>query len=145
MEQNIRGNSLFDLKFDETAKDHLRKMASWATIVAFAAIGGYAITIFRYVSAKNPILDQYERMGIAVENKSNLAGLIIQIAIGLALNLILIRFAMLTRKGVNGVNQPDLNRGLGNLKAYFTFMGVLLIIGVALLFLGILIGRSSGV
>lgn len=145
MEQNTQESSLFDLRFDETAKDHLRKIASWAIIVAVCSFISYLISIAKALSpAKNQILEQYQQLGIAVQNKSNIAGLVIQIVIGLAINIILIRFAMFTRKGVNGVNQIDLNRGFSNFKAYFTFIGVLLIIFIALMFLGILAGGLSG-
>ena len=65
----------------------------------------------------------------------NLGSVIFGIVIGLLINYFLYKFANLTRKGVNGPSQSDLNAGFYNLKIYFVIISVLVIIGLAFLLL----------
>ena len=67
--------------------------------------------------------------------EQNLGSVIFGIVIGLLINYFLYKFANLTRKGVNGMSQTDLNAGFYNLKIYFVIISVLVIIGLAFLLL----------
>jgi hypothetical protein len=133
MEQTNQPNNLFDLKIDETSKDHLRTIASWAIIVVVSAVIGYGISIIRYFTLKNRLTEyqyQYGDMNVSAKSGSGIAEMIISIAIGLLINYFLFQFASLSRRGVNNLNQTDLNRGFSNLKTYFAFIGVLIIIAL---------------
>jgi small-conductance mechanosensitive channel len=133
MEQDTE-NSLFDLSIDETAKDHLRRICSWTMIIVITAVIGYVIAIIRTLMPKARVV-QSEGFGVSVSTGQNLVSVIFVIIIGLLLNYFLYQFANLTRKGVNGMSQTDLNAGFYNLKIYFVMISVLVIIFLAFVLL----------
>lgn len=134
MEQHDIENSLFDLSIDETAKDHLRRISSWAMIIVVTAVIGYVIAIIKAFLPKTQAI-QSEGFGVSVSTGSGIAGVIIEIIMGLLINYFLYQFASLIKKGVNGMSQTDINAGFYNLKIYFLVIGVLVIIGLALVLL----------
>lgn len=136
--QNFQENSLFDLSVDETAKSHLRSMATWGMVIVISAVIGYVLTILRAVQGKPPVA-QSEGFGTAFTTGGNLGGTIFGIVIGLLVNYFLFQFANLTKRGVNGMSQSDLNAGFYNLKIYFVIIGVLLIIILVIAFLVVLV------
>jgi hypothetical protein len=133
MEQDTE-NSLFDLSIDETAKDHLRRICSWTMIIVITAVIGYVIAIIRTLMPKTRVV-QSEGFGVSVSTGQNLVSVIFVIIIGLLVNYFLYQFASLTRKGVNGMSQTDLNAGFYNLKIYFVIISVLVIIFLAFVLL----------
>jgi small-conductance mechanosensitive channel len=129
MEQDTE-NSLFDLSIDETAKDHLRRICSWTMVIVITAVIGYVIAIIKALLPKTQVI-QSEGFGISVNTGQTLGSAIFGIIIGLLLNYFLYQFSNLTKKGVNGMNQTDLNAGFYNLKIYFVIISVLVIIVLA--------------
>src|ERR1044072_8967953 len=115
MEQHEIENSLFDLSIDETAKDHLRKICSWATIMVVTAVIGYVVAIIKALMPKTQVV-QSEGFGVSVSAGQGIGSAIFGIIIGLLVNYFLYQFANLTKKGVNGMSQTDLNAGFYNLK-----------------------------
>jgi len=67
-----------------------------------------------------------------------IGSVIFGIIIGLLINYYLYQFANLTKKGVNGMSQTDLNAGFYNLKIYFVIISVLVIIVLAFVLLFLL-------
>ena len=144
MEQDTE-NSLFDLSIDETAKDHLRRICSWTMVIVITAVIGYVIAIIKALLPKTQVI-QSEGFGISVNTGQTLGSAIFGIIIGLLLNYFLYQFANLTKKGVNGMNQTDLNTGFYNLKIYFVIISVLVIIVLAFALLVLVaIGAKAGV
>jgi small-conductance mechanosensitive channel len=144
MEQDTE-NSLFDLSIDETAKDHLRRICSWTMVIVITAVIGYVIAIIKALLPKTQVI-QSEGFGISVNTGQTLGSAIFGIIIGLLLNYFLYQFANLTKKGVNGMNQTDLNAGFYNLKIYFVIISVLVIIVLAFALLVLVaIGAKAGV
>ena len=144
MEQDTE-NSLFDLSIDETAKDHLRRICSWTMVIVITAVIGYVIAIIKALLPKTQVI-QSEGFGISVNTGQTLGSAIFGIIIGLLLNYFLFQFANLTKKGVNGMNQTDLNTGFYNLKIYFVIISVLVIIVLAFALLVLVaIGAKAGV
>ena len=133
MEQDTE-NSLFDIPIDGKAKEHLQRICSWTMLIVVTAVIGYAVAIIKALMSKAPAI-QSEGFGVSVRMGQNLGSVIFGIIIGLLINYFLYKFANLTRKGVNGPSQSDLNAGFYNLKIYFVIISVLVIIGLAFLLL----------
>ena len=133
MEQDAE-NSLFDLSIDETAKDHLRKICSWTMIIVIVAVIGYVVAIIKALMPKAQLV-QSEGFGVSVSAGQGLGSVIFGVIIGLLINYFLYQFSNLTKKGVNGMSQTDLNAGFYNLKIYFVIISVLVIIALAFVLL----------
>lgn len=144
MEQTNQESSLFDLSINETAKDHLRRIASWALVTVVCAVIGYVLELIKALQPASRIV-QKEGFGMDMVGGSSLGGTIFVIIIGLVVNYFLFQFANLTRKGVNGLSQGELNAGFYNLKIYFIIIGILVILALIVVLLAILIGISAGV
>jgi hypothetical protein len=142
MEQHDPESSLFDLSINETAKDHLKKIASWALVIVICAVVGYILNIIK-VAQPHRSISQSEGFGVTVTTGPGIGGVILGILIGLLINYFLFQFANLTKKGVNGMSQPDLNAGFYNLRIYFMIVGILVIIAVIIFFLAILVVGSG--
>jgi len=136
MEQNTE-NSLFDLSIDETAKDHLRRICSWTLVIVITAVIGYVVAIIKAFMPKTQVV-QNEGFGVSVTTGQGIGSVIFGIIIGLLINYFLYQFANLTKKGVNGMSQTDLNAGFYNLKIYFVIISVLVIIVLAFVLLFLL-------
>jgi small-conductance mechanosensitive channel len=136
MEQNT-DNSLFDLSIDETAKDHLRRICSWTLVIVITAVIGYVVAIIKAFIPKTQVI-QNEGFGVSVTTGQGIGSVIFGIIIGLLINYFLYQFANLTKKGVNGMSQTDLNAGFYNLKIYFVIISVLVIIVLAFVLLFLL-------
>ena len=136
MEQNTE-NSLFDLSIDETAKDHLRRICSWTLIIVITAVIGYVVAIIKAFMPKTQVV-QSEGFGVSLSTGQGIGSVIFGIIIGLLINYFLYQFANLTKKGVNGMSQTDLNAGFYNLKIYFVIISVLVIIVLAFVLLFLL-------
>jgi hypothetical protein len=133
MEQDVE-NSLFDLSIDETAKDHLRKICSWTMIIVIVAVIGYVVAIIKALMPKAQLV-QSEGFGVSVSAGQGVGSVIFGVIIGLLINYFLYQFSNLTKKGVNGMSQTDLNAGFYNLKIYFVIISVLVIIALAFVLL----------
>ena len=136
MEQNT-DNSLFDLSIDETAKDHLRRICSWTLVIVITAVIGYVVAIIKAFMPKTQVV-QSEGFGVSLSTGQGIGSVIFWIIIGLLINYFLYQFANLTKKGVNGMSQTDLNAGFYNLKIYFVIISVLVIIVLAFVLLFLL-------
>jgi len=136
MEQNTE-NSLFDLSIDETAKDHLRRICSWTLVIVITAVIGYVVAIIKAFMPKTQVV-QSEGFGVSLSTGQGIGSVIFGIIIGLLINYFLYQFANLTKKGVNGMSQTDLNAGFYNLKIYFVIISVLVIIVLAFVLLFLL-------
>jgi len=145
MEQQDTSNSLFDLSIDETAKDHLRRICSWTMVIVITAVIGYVVAIIKALLPKAQVI-QSEGFGVSVGAGQNLGSVIFGIIIGLLINYFLYQFANLTKKGVNGMSQTDLNTGFYNLKIYFVIISIMVIIALAIVLLAFLaIGANARV
>ena len=145
MEQQDTSNSLFDLSIDETAKDHLRRICSWTMVIVITAVIGYVVAIIKAFMPKAQVI-QSEGFGVSVGAGQNLGSVIFGIIIGLLINYFLYQFANLTKKGVNGMSQTDLNAGFYNLKIYFVIISIMVIIALAIVLLAFLaIGANARV
>ncbi len=131
--------SLFssELKIDETAKNHIRSMASWIMIIVTVAVIGYAINILGLFSNKNIVMPRTEGFGSSLITDSNSPGQVLfSVIIGLLLNYFLFRFASGAKSALNGMNQAQMASSFRSLKIYFVITSILLILVTLFLFIG---------
>ena len=142
MENLDQESSLFELSINETAKDHLKRIASWAIVIVICAVLGYILNIIKAFQPQRSFSES-EGFGVTVARGSNIGGVIVGILIGLLVNYFLFQFANFTKKGVNGMSQPDLNAGFNSLRIYFMIVGILVIIALIIFFLAMLVVGSG--
>ncbi|HYM94752.1 MAG TPA: hypothetical protein VET23_11480 [Chitinophagaceae bacterium] len=139
MEEN---QSVFDLQVDETASRNLSGAAGWAqfmAIFAFVFMGIILLAIFAFrnqilagISSFIPGLESSQMFGFIT------ATVIFAVIICAILMILLLRGAILIRRGIQTKNQITFNSGLGSLKSYFTMIGILYIILIFLNLIGLL-------
>ncbi|HLX91645.1 MAG TPA: hypothetical protein VKR32_08180 [Puia sp.] len=146
----VQQDSIFKLGFDENAKELLKSLALWAKICSVCAFIGYGINlIVAFLGRGNSRLSEESFNAVSTANYSRagaIASALISAAIGCAINYFLYRFSIETNRGVNNLDQFQLNEGFANLKTYFKILGIILVIALilfGLVFLGVL--ASGGV
>jgi hypothetical protein len=123
------------LQIDERAKQHFTGITTWCIIIVIVALIGYVLNIADLMMKKSVPM-QSEGFSMKLETKRSPAGIIIGLLIGLALNYFLYRFATQTQKAIATYDQDKLNNGFSNLKTYFVFFSIIMIlICVASLFI----------
>lgn len=127
---NNQGDNLFNLSVEGAARDLLLTAATWARTIA----------IVGFISAGLSVLDAF--IGKAGAGSAALAGgilfTLLFVAIGVVLNIFLFRFATNIIASLSNMSQVQFNEGVSNLKTYFKLMGILIIIGLAIVFIVIL-------
>lgn len=123
---------------DSIARQHIRSIASWATIIVTTTVVGYALSLIVSFLRKSPAIQQSEgfdltsRLGGGSETLTE----IITILIGLFINFFLFRFATQAKAAIEGYNQEQLASGFRNLKIYFMITTILAVIVAGILILG---------
>jgi len=115
----------------------LRRICSWTLVIVITAVIGYVVAIIKAFMPKTQVV-QSEGFGSSLSTGQGIGSVIFGIVIGLLINYFLYQFANLTKKGVNGMSQTDLNAGFYNLKIYFVIISVLVIIVLAFVLLFLL-------
>lgn len=122
MEPNYTPDTLSPVEIDHIAADHLQTISKWARIVAIIAIINIGITILATV-----LSPQMPGVGLAFV----LPIMLLYGAVIVVLNIFLLRFANRTAASLNMQNQDEFNAGIGALRTYFMIIGVLVILGLA--------------
>ena len=115
----------------------MRRICSWTLVIVITAVIGYVVAIIKAFMPKTQVV-QSEGFGVSLSTGQGIGSVIFGIIIGLLINYFLYQFANLTKKGVNGMSQTDLNAGFYNLKIYFVIISVLVIIVLAFVLLFLL-------
>src|SRR5687768_17603402 len=141
--ENQEQTSVFGLQLDESTKNNLRTMASWALIIVVTTLIKYVVGFVQYFKEKNEFASSYtEENGYSdtfgEADRETLPFLIIGTIIGLLLCYFLYKFSDLTKKGIDTHNQVSLNDGIGHLRNYFLTLGIVAIIVIALFLIGML-------
>ncbi|MBN8880200.1 MAG: hypothetical protein J0I32_21830 [Sphingobacteriales bacterium] len=144
IEQENQSSDLFgDLTIDPMAKQYLRSMSGWAMVIVVVSVIGYIFSVIDLFREKRPAsFNRAEGFDMGFTESSTGAEVftsLLSIAIGLLINYFLYRFARQAKAGVDGLNQPELNKSFGNLKAYFMACSIILIIAFVLLLLGAMV------
>jgi hypothetical protein len=154
--ENNQDQSLFSLSIDPITKSHLNDTARWARFLAITGIIllilGLVFTVLMFTVFADSGYTTYTFNGRQQESAS--AGLqatfIIAMLVGFAIAffplLFLLQFSNRMKKALNGNDQEALNVSFLNLKRYFRYVGVIMIICLAiyaLIFILALLTRAT--
>jgi len=132
-------SSLFSLTIDPVTKANLTETAKWARFLAIVgmivvvlalAITVYSVTVLGNMGSPlspdasyniNPAFNDSMKIGLII-------GSVIMLAVAFFPLLFLLRFANGMRSAINGNDQQRLNASFQNLKIYFRYLGILVLI-----------------
>jgi hypothetical protein len=140
--------SLFSLTIDPSSKAHLSETAKWAR---FLAIVGFVFILFMVIVGvySSLTISRYEDMFSGYNGRRTF---IESLGVGVAITYIIIaavaffpflfmlRFANEMRRALSSNNQTALNASFQNLKVYFRYLGIILIVCLVMMALSLLIG-----
>lgn len=137
--QEQDSNLFSDVSIDETAKQHITGIASWAMVVVVTAVIGYlASVIGLFTGAGEDAPVQSEGFGAYFKlGSDSTAGVIFSVAIGLLINYFLYRFATLAKSSIGTQNQEGLTNGFRSLRIYFAITTVLMILAMLFVVIGV--------
>lgn len=152
--EETQSHSLFSLSIDPVTKAHLSETGKWArflAIVGFIFLGLMVIAGI-YLSITFSSLEPYDSpYGV------NPSGMVAAMGVGMMIFyilfavimffplLFLLRFANKIKTALAANDQELLNTSFQNLKAYFRFIGIITIIGLAFFGIGILFGMVGAI
>jgi uncharacterized membrane protein len=133
---------LLDLQVDHTAIAYLRDAARWAKFLAVAGFifcGLFVVVAILFVSILSSLFNSVGASGVAGIGPVPIAFVYVVIAI---LNffpcLYLYNFAVRMQVALSGNDQEQLNTSFKNMRAFYRFVGVMMIIALGFFLLGIL-------
>jgi len=135
--QSANTSSLFSLTIDPVTKTHLSETARWARFLAI--LGMIVLVLGLVVSLMGAtVFTRFFGFPTGVEDDTNstmgavrigmVVGTLITSAIIFFPLLFLLRFANAMRRAIAANDQSRLNEAFQNLKVYFRFLGILVII-----------------
>jgi hypothetical protein len=135
-------SGLFDLQIDHAAINYLRDAARWAKFLAVAGFifcGLFVVVAVLVLSLLSSLFNSVGASGVAGIGATPIAFVYILIAI---LNffpcLYLYNFAAKMQLALAGNDQDQLNTSFKNMRAFYRFVGVMMIVGLIFFLLGIL-------
>jgi NADH:ubiquinone oxidoreductase subunit 5 (subunit L)/multisubunit Na+/H+ antiporter MnhA subunit len=143
--QPTNDSSLFNLRFDENAKEGFRAAAIVAGIAAIVTLARAVISITAFFVERSrksvvEIDEGYYDQATEKSGSDSVLSLILAILVFLVtvgLFYFLYRFATKAKSGISNASLDDMNEGMGSLANYFKTIGILFIILLALVVLGI--------
>lgn len=143
METTPPSTGLFELSIDAAAYDHLKEAARWAKFLAIVGFIFCAFFLLFAILAGSLLPDLFNTMGTDGLSGSAVRLMIIIIYSGLALLnffpcLYLFKFASKMQIALRDNDQEQLDRSFRNMRAFFRFVGVLMIICLCFWALGLL-------
>jgi len=141
MEQQNQDSPLFDLQVDENTKEQLRGLSKWTLIVVVTSIISLVLSLVQAFTAKR---ETVEYGSFRMQDKNpNIGSVIVSVIVSAILAYMLYQFSVFTKKGVDNMSQPDLNKGLNSLRSYFMVYGIIIIIVMAIILVALLIVGST--
>lgn len=135
-------NNLFDLQVDHLGVSYLRDAAYWARFLAIAGFifcGLFIVVAVLVVSLLSSLFNSVGASGTAGIGAIPIAFVYVGIAV---LNffpcLYLYNFAAKMHAALRGNDQDQLNTAFRNMRAFYRFVGVMMIIALGIFLLGIL-------
>jgi hypothetical protein len=140
-------SNLFELQIDQTATVYLRDAARWAKFLAVAGFVFCALFIVVAILAVTLLSSLFNSMGVSSPGLAGMGGGVVAfVYIGIALVnffpcLYLYNFAARAQQALRNNDQEQLIASLRNMRAFYRFVGVLMIIclGLWVLFVVILV------
>ena len=135
-------SGLFDLQVDQTATIYLRDAARWAKFLAVAGFifcALFVVVAILVLSLLSSLFNSVGANGVAGIGPAPIAVVYILIAL---LNffpcLYLYNFAVKMQMALNTNDQEQLTTSFKNMRAFYRFVGVMMIIALGFFLLGIL-------
>ncbi|MBP6023145.1 DUF5362 family protein [Ferruginibacter sp.] len=133
---NFQDKSIFEVDIDEEGKSQFSTIAQWANINA----------IIGFVSLGLSVISTIIGVGKGVSSAGgDMFGLIITVAISLALNITLLAAATNIKKGIEQTDQGHFALGLNKMATYFKIVGILTIVVLVIFTLALLVVLVAGV
>lgn len=137
MQTEKQADLFSDLSFDVTARQYLRSIARSAMIIVVVAVIGYLLSVADLVMGR-PARAGLDDLSTAQKSLS-----VVMILVGLLINYFLYRFAAEAGKGLNSLDQQQLNSSFSNLKNYFVATTIIFVILLfCVLFLLLVLGTG---
>lgn len=144
--------SLFSLALDPAARTHLNETAKWAR---FLAVIGFIFILFLVMVGvySSLTINRYEDMFNGYNGQRTFME---SLGVGMAVTylflavvaffpfLFMLRFANQMRAALSSNDQAALNSSFRNLKVYFRYLGIVLIICLVIMALSLLLGIMGG-
>ena len=122
----------FSFGIDAHSKELLKTSAIWAKIIAIVGFISAGVSVLTTVISNLAVnANIFAAIG-------PITGSLITAAITVSLNLFLLRFASNISDSLSNMSQQQFNSGASNLRIYFKFIGILVIIFLSLFLLGML-------
>lgn len=141
MESTIQSN-LFDLQVDHNTMSYLRDAARWAKFLAIAGFifcGLFVVVAILVLSLLSSLFNSVGAQGVYGIGALPIAFVYVLIAV---LNffpcLYLYNFATRMQTALRSNDQEQLNTSFRNMRAFYRFVGVMMIIALGFFLLGIL-------
>ncbi|MGZ8525521.1 MAG: hypothetical protein ACXWV1_13905 [Chitinophagaceae bacterium] len=129
-----------EIKIDTAAKEHIRAIASWCMVIVVVAVSGYLLSVLELIiQPDEPVVTQSEGFSASfLAGQKSVAGTIITIMIGLAINYFLYRFASTVGNSITSLSQERFSNSVRNLKIYFAITTIIMILFLLLLLIAVL-------
>ena len=114
MQQDLLTDEITDAPFSQKLKDNMRPAASWARISAIVSFISAGLSLVQSIRG------------------GNIFGSFITAAISVTIAIYLFNFGNQTKKGLDNIDQGELEEGLNSLRRYFKITTILLIVGGAI-------------
>lgn len=132
MQTDTSSGDVFGLEIDAHSRELLKTSATWAKIIAIVSFVSAGVSVLTTVINSASMSENVFAMVAPI------AGSLITAAITVALNLFLLRFASNISDSLSNMNQQQFNSAASNLRTYFKFIGILVIIFLSLFVLAML-------
>lgn len=129
MEENTPG-SVFDMHLDYDGGNRLMQTVQWSRFLSVSGMIGIGLIVIAVLLAGPRLINSVDESYPGLDNFIFLFVILFVLLIGtfVALAVMLYRFSVMTRHGIERKDQALFNRGLKGLKIYFLISGVLAIL-----------------
>jgi hypothetical protein len=146
--EEVQNQPLFSLSIEPATKTHLIETAKWARFLAIVGFVFLALMVVAGIWLSTVMATSFTR--IDNEYGRNSSGMFAYMGTGIIVVyiiaalimffplLFLLRFASKVKTALAANDQESLNTSFQNLKAYFRYLGIITIIGLAFYGIGIL-------
>lgn len=132
------------IEIEQDSLDHLNTIRKWTmffSVIGFIFIG--LMIIAGIVAGAFLSIFQTGEMGAGISRWIMIVFILVIALIYFFPVLFLFRFSIHTRNAVQSTSKEELRLALKNLKSYFVYIGVLVIIGLAFYFIALAIAGTS--
>ncbi|HTQ28763.1 MAG TPA: hypothetical protein VMI35_11565 [Puia sp.] len=130
--ENSSSEAILDIHVDYDAGNTLKDTVRWTKFIAVTGIVAVVLLLICVTLAGGYIIDAVSRIMPGIEDFSAfiISGIVLGLLILGFMVFLLYRFSTLVRRGLETQDQQLFNKGLWNLRIYFTISGIFAILGL---------------